>query len=188
MSTPLPPPPAIIAPFNQSDTKENKEQSQPLIQLDHEDHEEDDARPSITKGYVGGHILIFSGDSKGFGDVLPPFRTGSPVIIPTAGDAEDHDHLDARWQGFLRGSGTFWDEELAHKYRTWSVAAWNWETHQLVVEINGERRACEIGTQNDEPSPLSGKDEDKSALSNDNDKKQDIPINRDDVMSCLAED
>lgn len=180
---PPPQPPAIIysAP-SQTDTDEKAIPSPappvnaPDSSPDAESEDEDVS--STTEGNLGSHIVLFSGNGKRFGDVLPPMTSGTPAIIPTAGDAEDHDHLDRRWKGFLDGTGSFWDDTLAHKYRTWSIGAWDWENRRLVMEVNGQRKECDIdmADQGDQSSifPLQ-------------DNEDDQPINREDVMSCISD-
>lgn len=195
MPLPLPPPPSIVIPAEQpSSLIENKTHvSEDIDVLDKKDDNEnlddessivqrenlpersperflDKNKDVILSDELGHHIIIFSGDNSGFGDVIPPLKLGNPTIIPTSGDAEDHDHMDPRYQSFLKGEAILWDEFLAHKYRTNSIALWNWQKKELIIEIEGDRTVCDIDTSNTKGEKMN----------------KDWLLNRDDIEQCLS--
>lgn len=88
-------------------------------------------------------VIVFQGDTKGFGSIGAPPKPGKPVIVVTRGDSMDHRIMDSKWNATLSGNARIWTPELAWKYRTNTVALYNTETKSMVIEQGDTAVACD---------------------------------------------
>ncbi len=95
-------------------------------------------------------VIFLTGDPSAFGDMPPaPPSTGSPIIVATRGDREDHQIMDSRWKAALNGQELLWTARLAWKYRTQTVVFRDKTTGHAILEQGGA--AIDCGETPDDP-------------------------------------
>lgn len=90
-------------------------------------------------------VIFLTGDSTSFGDMSSePPSAGSPIIVATRGDGEDHQIMDSRWKAALSGQELLWSSRLSWKYRTQTVVFRDKTTGHAILEQGGAAIDCGI--------------------------------------------